>query len=70
MSNTHSINKRKYRITSIIIVLILSIRLLLAQDDPGWGNDPVGVPLDGGLLSLLLAGGIGLYLRKRKKSKE
>ncbi len=31
------------------------------------GQDPTGVPLDGGLLALLAAGGVALYVGRKKK---
>lgn len=68
----------KKHIITIITLFILSATSLLAQappnpgggDDPGPGNNPVGVPIDGGASLLLAAGGAIAafkYLRKKKK---
>jgi hypothetical protein len=62
------------RFYALLFFLTMAAQVVLSQPGgpPGGngGGDPVGVPLDGGLLSVLLAGGIGLYLSKRKKKQE
>ena len=54
-----------------IIFLFINYVLFAQIDDPG--GPPDGVPLDGGLLSVLLGSGaayLGLKIRKKFKQKE
>lgn len=65
----------KYRYLTIILFLLIISLNMFSQIEPGGNQAPgVGssVPLDGGLLLGLLAGGSALsaYLFKRKKKEE
>lgn len=68
----------KNRIITLFTFFILSATTLLAQappnpgdgNDPGPGNNPVGVPIDGGASLLLAAGGAIAafkYIRSKRK---
>ena len=68
-------NNKVYKIVHLLVFLLFVLSpILLAQpgDPPGGdgGGDPVGgtgVPIDGGILSILLAGGVLFSLFGKKK---
>lgn len=53
----------------LLIVLLLAIVSInaFAVVDTGGGGGEVGVPLDGGLLSILGAAGVAYFVARRKK---
>lgn len=70
----------KKKLLTLIIMFSIAIATAIAQGPPGDPGDPTGdggsgsgagsgagVPLDGGVLSVLLAAGVGYALSKRKK---
>lgn len=63
----------KYKnLTLLILVCFFTINLVAQPGDPGHSGGGASIPLDGGLLLGLLAGGSALtaYLFKRKKKEE
>jgi hypothetical protein len=70
----------KKRIVILISLILFSISILNAQSPPnppdnndpfdpvGGGDDPVGVPIDGGALVLLIAGAAYGVKKLKKKS--
>jgi len=56
---------------NIVILLFLTVEIAMAQppDNPNDGENPFGVPIDGGLLYLIGAGiSYGIYRIRRKKN--
>ena len=51
----------------ILLLAIVSINAFAVVDGGGGGGGAVGVPLDGGLLSILGAAGVAYFVARRKK---
>ena len=68
--NTRFIITLAMRSKMIIIILLLAVvsmnALAVVDVDPG-GGEAFGVPLDGGLLSILGAAGVAYFIARRKK---
>lgn len=73
-------NNKVYKIVQLLVIFLFVVSFVL-QAQPtaplggvGLGGQPVGgagVPLDGGVLSILLAAGVAYsWLAKKKKKKE
>ncbi len=53
-----------------VVALVLGSTYLFAQGgppDPGGDGDPVGAPLDGGIITFLVGAGISYFSYKKKR---
>jgi hypothetical protein len=57
----------KSKIILIILLLAFVSLNIFAEIVPGGQEPPVGIPLDGGLLSILGAAGVAYFVVRRKK---